>query len=88
MDNQNEDKCSHNGQGGESKRKGFYDDSKRKMGSKVSRIPTSKMADNTAQFKKETELKSLILVWQRDQPQDQEQHKRKKNGRQTSKESL
>ena len=47
------------------------------MGSKVSRIPTSKLAklrDNAAQFKKKPELMSLILVRQREeQPQEKEQ---------------
>ena len=41
----NEDRCSHNGQGRASKRKEFYEQSKRKMGSKVSRIPTSKLVE-------------------------------------------
>ena len=44
-----------------------------------------KLRDDAARFKKEPELMSLILVWQREeQPQDQEQHKRKKKSRQTS----
>ena len=45
MDNQNEDRCGYNGQVRESKRKGFYEESKRKMTSKVSRVPTSKLAE-------------------------------------------
>ena len=48
------------------------------MEPKVSRIPTSKLAetirDNAARFKKETELMNLILVRKREeQPHDQEQ---------------
>ena len=45
MDNRKEDRCSHNGQGRESKRKGFYEENKRKMGPKVSRIATGKLAE-------------------------------------------
>ena len=47
------------------------------MGSKVSKYQQAswqKLRDNTAQFKKEPELMSLILVRQREEkPQDQEQ---------------
>ena len=45
MDKRNEDRCSHNGHERLSKKKGFYEESKRKMRSKVSRIPTSKLAE-------------------------------------------
>ena len=37
------------GQGRESKRKGFYEESKRKMGSKVSIISTSQLAETERQ---------------------------------------
>ena len=52
------------------------------MKSKVSRIPTSKaswqkLRDNATRFKKDSELMSLILVWQREeQPQDYEQQQK------------
>ena len=77
MDNRNENRCSHNEQGRESKRKKFYEERKRKMESKVSEYQQAswqKLRDNAARFKKEPELMSLIIVRQREeQPQDQEQ---------------
>ena len=75
MDNRNKDRFSHTEQGIDTKRKKFYQESKKKVGSKVSRMTKAswqKLRDNVAQFKKEPKLMSLILVWQREeQPQDQ-----------------
>ena len=45
LENLNQDRCSYNGQGRKSKWKRFYEKSERKMGPKVSRIPTSKLSE-------------------------------------------
>ena len=75
MDNRNEDRCSHDGQG--RKKKSFMKKVKERWHQKYPEYQQArwqKLRDNAVRFKKEPELMNLILVQNRgEQPQDQEQ---------------